>query len=196
MQNINDCLEKQRERLSKVCEYLKSKGISQRDIVDEVDITEDKLSHLKSGKILHITDEFLDKLHDSYNINPKYIRLESDIMIDISGTKLENFESFVDSWDTVKRGDKSYLHITMDRNFYKFLISVDKAKLLLKNSSVLEDEINRLRTESILDDSPEEFVVIPKNSFIEIIQEEKEDRKNLNEVIDFLEHIDYCDDEE
>lgn len=196
MQNINDCLEKQRERLSKVCEYLKSKGISQRDIVDEVDITEDKLSHLKSGKILHITDELLEKLHDSYNINPKYIRLESDIMIDISGTKLEKFESFVDSWDTVNRGDKSYLHITMDRNFYNFLISVDKAKLLFENSSVLEDEINRLRKESILYDSPEEFVIIPKNSFIKIIQEDKEDRENLNEVIDFLEHIDYCDDEE
>ncbi len=123
-------MKQQRNRLKIVCEYLKSTGISQRDIADEVDCNEDKLSHLKSGKIKYIPDELLSKLHKAYNINPNYIRIRSDILLDMVGHKFEQFESFVDSWNTVKKGNHEYLHITMDQNFYNFLIATNRSNII------------------------------------------------------------------
>lgn len=191
MNNQDDILKQKRNRLKIVFEYLKSAGISQRDIADQVDCNEDELSHLKSGKIKYIPDELLSKLHKAYNINPNYIRLRSDILLDMVGHKLEQFESFVDSWNTVKKGDHEYLHITMDQNFYNFLIATDRANIVSTHKTTLEFEINSLKESNNLPSCPNEFVIIPRNNFIDIVQEASQEQKQLSEVIDLFEHLEY-----
>lgn len=42
----------------------------------------------------------------------------------------------------------------------------------------------------------QEFVLLPKNNFLEILRTVKEDKKKLDEVIDFIEHINYSESEE
>ena len=113
-----------------------------------------------------------------YNINPGYVRLNSDYMIDILGMKLSNFEAFVNSWDVVdkttkdsngKRIVEKYIHFTMDKNFYEFLIDVDKVHQVVKEGiSDLSGEIEQLK--EIFSGEPElqEYVLIPRNVFINI----------------------------
>jgi transcriptional regulator with XRE-family HTH domain len=185
-------LDEQRERLAKVFTYLKEHGNSQRDIADATDVDETFLSHLKSGKIKYIPDDFLNKLLTAYNISPRYIRLESEYILDITGTKLSNFEVFVDFWDVVEKGTDKYLHFSMDRNFYDFLLEVDKARLATDEGiSSLDVEINNLKELYSGVPIPEEFVLIPRNNFIEIVQEAKEYHKKLNDVINLIEYSNY-----
>lgn len=201
MDKNNTNLKKQRERLSKVFDYLKERGISQKEIADNTDVDATELSHFKSGKTKHIPNEFLDKLQQAYNINPKYIHLDSDRMIDIIGIKLCNFESFVDSWDTVdrqafnsKKGKyiEKYLHFTMDKNFYDFLIDTDNARLVTDDGfSSLSDEIKSLK--EIFTGKPDlqEFVLIPRNNFISIVTDSVSSRRNFEELIDSAEYEAY-----
>ena len=79
----NKELDMQRKRLENVLIYLKANGISQKEIAAECNYGQDELSNFKSGKIKYIPDDFLNRLREKYLINPKYIRLESDIMLNI-----------------------------------------------------------------------------------------------------------------
>lgn len=185
-------LKKQRERYSAVIDYLKTQGKSQKKICDTIGkYDEATLSGFKSGTPKYIPDDLLERLHKFYNINPLYIRLESDFMLDMEWEKFNSFVSFVDSWDTVIRGDNSYLHFTMDKAFYDFLISVDKIKLTENNFSNFEDVLKNVKDKYTKDLGTDEYVVIPKNEFIQIVKSSVEDRKQLSEVIDILEHSDY-----
>ena len=191
--NKNDSdLIKQRKRLSNVLEYLKKKGYSQKDIANATDVDETGLSHLKSGKIKYINNDFLDKLHKAYKINPRYIRLDSNIMLDITGTKFSNFEAFVDSWDVVEKGSDKYLHFTIDKRFYDFLLEVDKIRSATDEGiSSFDIEIENLKEIHDGVPEPEEFVLIPRNNFIEILQDAIQDHKKLDEIISLIEYSNY-----
>lgn len=198
-------LDEQKKRLSNVFDFLKTQGISQREIADCFDndskIDTTTLSHYKSGKIKHIPNKFLEKLHDVYNINPLYIRLQSDSMLDVIGSKLSNFESFVDSWDIVERhsndpeGERvteKYLHLTMDKNFYDFLIDVDNARQAADSGiSSLPEEIENLK--ELCSEIPDlqEFVLIPRNNFIKIVKDVVPKCKEFEELIAASEHEAY-----
>lgn len=201
MDKNNLYLKEQRERLSKVFEYLKKEGISQREIADNIDTEEATLSSYKSGKIKYIPNAFLENLRRVYNINPRYIRFDSDYMVDVQGIKLSNFEAFVDSWDVVdkttmdsngKRIVDKYIHFTMDKNFYEFLIDVDIARQAVNEGLFdLSEEMEKLK--EIFSGEPElqEFVLVPRNNFINAVSDLIQPRKTFEELIDTSEYESY-----
>lgn len=185
-------LDEQRQRFCSVIDYLKEHGKSQNKICDEIGCYDKtQLSHLKSGKIKYIPDDLLESLHKIYNINPLYIRVESDFMLDTEWEKFDSFVKFVDTWDTVKKGDKNYLHLTMDQAFYEFLLSVDKATLVKDNFKDFNKILENIKNKHQKDKGTCEYVIIPKNEFTQIVQSAVENRKHFSEVIDILEHSDY-----
>lgn len=196
MKNEEKTLNEQRERLIQVFDYLRLIGVNQSTICEKLsknkpNYDESQLSHIKSGKIKYIPDDLLERLHDIYNINPLYVRLESDFILDTEWEKFKSFVNFVDTWDTVKKGDKNYLHLTMDQSFYDFLISVDKANLIKDNFKNFEKILENIKGKHQEDKGTSEYVVIPKNEFIQIVQSAVEDRKQFSEIIDILEYSDY-----
>lgn len=196
MKNEEKILNEQRERLIQVFDYLRLIGVNQSTICEKLsknkpNYDESQLSHIKSGKIKYIPDDLLERLHDIYNINPLYVRLESDFMLDTEWEKFKSFVNFVDTWDTVKKGDKNYLHLTMDQSFYDFLISVDKANLIKDNFKNFEKILENIKGKHQEDKGTSEYVVIPKNEFIQIVQSAVDDRKQFSEIIDILEYSDY-----
>ena len=196
MKNEEKILNEQRERLIQVFDYLRLIGVNQSTICEKLsknkpNYDESQLSHIKSGKIKYIPDDLLERLHDIYNINPLYVRLESDFMLDTEWEEFKSFVNFVDTWDTIKKGDKNYLHLTMNQSFYDFLISVDKANLIKDNFKNFEKILENIKGKHQEDKGTSEYVVIPKNEFIQIVQSAVEDRKQFSEIIDILEYSDY-----
>lgn len=186
-------IEEQRKQLISVIDYLKSTGISQKEIAFEIGVDNVYMSHLRSGTVKYITPEVIEGLHDKYNINPKYITHGASNMFDIASTKYEHFENFVDAWDLIKHENNAYLHFTIDENFYKFLISVYN----LKEASQDSNDVNKMAEafgkafESLKENFsnssvPKEYVLIPADDMIEIASDNISKRKSLSEVINIL----------
>lgn len=184
---------KQKERLVEVIEYLKSMDITQKEICKATDISEQDLSHYKrkNGKIKVIPDTFLEKLETVYSINKEYIRGTSKYKLNTRLLGFEHFEKFVDDWTTVKRKDNQYLYIEMEENFYNYLIELDKLrKIEDKNQLQLDDEIKTLGKKYENYSMVREYIVLPKNNFIEIVQEYVEDEKTFDSLISLFEYKD------
>ena len=111
----------QRIRLNKVLDYLKEQGVTQKSFAkDYFEDDETRISELKSGKRTTIPDGFLDMLQAQYHINADYIRGNSKMMLDVCGTKLENFDKVFESWETVekrKRIEKDGLNAVLQYRF-------------------------------------------------------------------------------
>lgn len=186
-------IDEQREKLITVIDYLKSKGIKQKDIAVEIGVDNIYISHLRSGKIKKITPEVIEGLHDVYNINPQYITHGASNMFDTAGLKYENFDSFVDSWDLVEHEDKEYLHFAMDENFYKFLVNVfnlkeasSKTDDVVKAAEAFDKALDSLKENYQPSKTSKEYVLIPADDMLEIAQDNIPKRKSLGEVIDML----------
>lgn len=203
MSKSNATLDKQRKRFKKVLDYLKNQGISQQELANKCNLEPTQITSYKSGKIQFIPDEFLKEMQKHYNINPKYIRLTSERMFDIIRMKFSNFETFVDSWDTVEKLKinkdgtqeiKKYLHFKMDKNFYNFLVEVDTARLAVDAGiSCLSNEIENLNELFSGEPDLQEYVLLPKNNFIEILEDNIRSRKSLNEIVNFSKYESYLD---
>lgn len=187
-------MDKQREQLIKVIDYLMSTGIQQKKIGIEIGTDNVYLSHLRSGTIKNIPTEVIEGLHDAYHINPRYITHGASNMFDITELKYDSFDSFVDSWDLVEHEDKSYLHFSMDENFYNFLIHVFHLKEASertgdpeKMAEAFQKALDSLKEKHPMKSSLKEYVLIPATDVLEIAQENDNRRKNLNEVINILE---------
>lgn len=186
-------IEEQRNKLVSVIEYLKTTGISQKEIAFEIGVDNIYMSHLKSGTVKYITPEVLDGLHDAYNINTKYITHCASNMFDTASLKYENFDEFVDSWDLVQHENKEYLHFTMDANFYDFLVSVynlKEASIHSNDTTKVADAfykaLEALKENFSTSNKPKEFVLIPADDMTEIADDNIARRKSLNEVVDIL----------
>ena len=107
---------------------------------------------------------------------------------------LNSLEEIVDSWNTVEKGNKKYLHLVLDHNFYNFLLRVDIARLYSEETLSSFEEVKRLDDIHTSKPQLEEFVLIPRNNFIEIIQEFTTGRKKFAEIIDLSEHENYAKD--
>lgn len=193
------------KRLKIILKLLNDHGITQAEIANSANIDPAALSRLKSGKTKSIPANLVDTLQKRYYINPKYIYCTSDIMVDIMGKKLSALNDFVDSWDTVKKqgiinGEniiKDYLHFKMDKNLYDFLIEVNKAKLIVEEGfSSMYDEIENLKELYESDSKSQEYVVIPRNDFTNIVEEAARDIQYLNEIIDLTKHLIYLNESE
>lgn len=190
----------QNKRLAIILEELKNKGFSQRQIIDTLDLDfitdETYLSNLKSGKRKTIRPELIEGLNSKFNVNPDYLRLESDIPFDTMEIKFENFIKFVDDWNVLERANDKYLHITIDMNFYNFLIETNRAKEITDEGySTFEKEKQDLKELHSGTPKPTEFVLIPRNFFVEIVESELQKTKYLSEVLDFSEFTSYIKEE-
>ena len=186
-------IEEQRKQLISVIDYLKSTGITQKEIAFEIGVDNIYISHLRSGIVKYITPEVLEGMHDAYNINPQYITHGASNMFDVAGSKYEHFDNFVDSWDLVEHENKDYLHFTMDENFYNFLISVYNIKEASQNSDdakkmaeAFEKAFESLKENFSNSSIPKEYVLIPADDMIEIASDNISKRKSLSEVVDIL----------
>lgn len=186
----------QAKRFEDVLKFLDKRGITQAEIAKTANIDPAVLSRFKSGKTKSISVDLVNTLQNNYFINPRYISCDSDIMVDIMGKKLSALENFVDSWDTVvkqkmirgERITKNYLHFTMDKNLYDFLIEVDKAQLISEEGiSSLYNEINSLKELYESDPKPQEYVVIPKNDYAKIVKDYIDARQVVDEIMNFAE---------
>lgn len=186
-------IEEQRKQLISVIDYLKSTGITQKEIAFEIGVDNIYMSHLRSGIVKYITPEVLEGMHDAYNINPKYITHGATNMFDVAGSKYEHFDNFVDSWDLVEHENKEYLHFIMDENFYSFLTSVYNLKEASQNSDdakkmaeAFEKAFESLKENFSNASKPKEYVLIPADDMIEIATDNISKRKSLSEVVDIL----------
>lgn len=185
----------QGNRFGKVIDYIKEKkDKSQNAIALDIDVSESSISKYRTGNT-SIPQYVLDKLSEKFGINPKFVRLESDYICRPNSIMLNSLEEIVDSWNTVEKGNKKYLHLVLDRNFYNFLLRVDITRLYSDETlSSFEEEVKRLDDIHTSKPQLEEFVLIPRNNFIEILQETTLERKQLIELIDFSEHVNYIED--
>lgn len=175
MKNEERILIEQRKRLIQVFDYLRLIGINQSTICNELsknqlNYNESKLSHIKSGKIKYIPQDLLKELHKSHNINPDFVRLNSDYMFDISWKEFEGLNDFVKSWNTVIVSEKRCLKISIKPSFYEFLKNVGKAELIRDNFSDFNEIISNIKAKYQADDKFSDFFIIPKDYFMEIVQ--------------------------
>lgn len=186
-------IEEQRKQFIAVIDYLKSTGISQKEIAAKIGEDTIYISHLRSGDIKYITPNIIEGLHDAYNINPQFITHGASNMFDAAGLKYENFEKFVDNWDLVEHENKEYLHFSMDENFYNFLIDVFNFKKTSSNSDdakrmaeAFDKAIASLKENYPSSERLKEYVLIPADDMLDIADDNISKRKSLSEVIDIL----------
>ena len=184
-----------RKRLTAVLNALKKEGHTQAKIADELGINADNISSYKIGKTKEIPDAFLDGLQEKYFINPGYIRGTSELMYDMQGFRLTHFEKFADSWETVEQPVRSdageiefekFICLTMDKNFCDFLIEAEKAHD--RANEGIGDEQEDLKNLSVTysgESKPQEYILIPRNNFSEMVEEFKRKKRTLEEVLDF-----------
>lgn len=203
--NTENNLSKQRERLKEVFCYLKSIGYSQKDIADELSKSDDErlqrmdeptLSSYKSGKIKHIPNNLLEGLHDLYYINPDYIRLESDLMLDNLGKTYHYFEKFANTWSAHIKSkrklngeeyDAPMIYLEMDRNFFDYLFDIYKTQIVEQNGiHISNDEIENLKKLYTGQPNIQEFVLLPRKIYSKIIDDREEKNKKANEVLSLL----------
>ena len=180
-------MENQRARLNKMLDLLKGRGIELKEIAAKTEIDSTTLSHFRNGRVKFIPDDFLEKLQNAYNINSAYIRGDSEIPFSFLGSMLNSFENIVENWSTVSKGGDKYLILRMDKNFYDFLVTYDRRRLIKDEEGI---PIDIVEIQSVFKAPPkiQEYVILPTNNFIEIVTDTANAKKSLYEVIDFAEH--------
>lgn len=186
-------------RFANILKLLKERGHSQRKIIDTIklDFVNDEtyFSNLKSGKRKTIPDQLITALHHHYKVNPDYLKLLSDRPFDDIEYKLENFLHFVDDWNVLERENDKYLHLTLDRNFYDMLLELHHIKEVTEEGIFsYENEKNSVKELYSGSPSPEEFVLIPRNVFWDIVKSDSEKAKYVNEILDFTKFDSYLND--
>lgn len=184
------------ERFSNVLKELKIKGVSQRKIMDELELDfitdETYFSSIKSGKRKNIPDDLIRALHQKFNINPAYLKMESDCIFDTNETKIENFMRIIDDWNVLKSNSNEYLHLTINKNVVDLLIELYKVKKITDEGiSSFEQEKESLKELYNAGPDPKEYVLIPRNNFIDIVTDAVEKEKYLHEVINSALYSDY-----
>ncbi len=198
-------------RFAKVVEHIRATtGDNQSDIarniskyvigIDRIHISKYKKNDPCAGP------EVIAAMHKHYHINPNYLNGTSDVLLDGAGLLLEKFNSIFQKWSTVEKkytNDKgvevsdTYLHLVMNECDYKFLQKVDHARFLQEQGMhSFDEELSICKTECNNTNSTEcEYVLIPRNRFIEMIGVDQNNRKSFDSLIDLQPHSHYCDNE-
>ena len=204
--NDNDIrLEQQRDRLEDVFSYLRTMGITRKEIADRVShsysdnsksIDEATLSSYKNGKIKYIPTEFLEALHSCFKINPDYIRVKSDSMLDVLGEQYTHFEAFAKSWRAeehlaVDPSGNNYtvkeLFLKIDKNFIDFLFEVYKTRVLDDfGIGFAQDEIENLKKVFLSSPDIHEYVLTPVKTHFKVIEDRKNASEMLNNLLNYL----------
>lgn len=160
------------------------------------DISENSLSkYCNSTK--QIPKDILSLFHDLYQVNPDYIRGNSDNMFDEAEIKYAKFQDLVYDWNIVEYEDKQrFLYLSFDSDFYNFLLEKGSAEILQEKGFLSfeeeEEKIKKKYNESKKD--IQEYVLLPKNSLMEIVTDVHKAAKYLTDLLDFLSLEPYLDD--
>ena len=81
-----------------------------------------------------------------------------------------SLKKIIEEWETVKGDGDEYLYLKMDKNFYDFLIEYDKFRKA-NDEGIPTGKIEELK--AMYEGTPdiEEFVVLPRNVFFEIVRD-------------------------
>lgn len=204
-------MEISKPRLKEVLEYLKNeKNLSQNRIVEifnEKDstlcLTPQRLSNFKTG-----TQKFIEKklcllFWENFNINPAFLYGDSTDMIDHVKVEFEYFKTLINKWDTVEKifrdtdgttFTKKYLHLTLRKSFYDFLLEIHSAEDF-KNSSMAQYDIAFNEAKHKYNKSDlnllNEYVLIPRDEWIKILQNEKRNLDILDKIVNLDTIINY-----
>ena len=149
-----------------------------------VDIDPNLLSKY-CNSVKKIPEAFLKLLHDVYQVNPNFIQGTSDCMYDDAEIKYSKFIDLVDDWQIVFRGnDESYLHLFLDSDFYTYLIEKGNAEILQEKGLLGSDVEEKIKCKyNNSQKQIEEYVLLPRSRFIDIVKESIETRKFFEELI-------------
>ena len=177
----------QSERLTSV---LKDLNVTQAHIVRtlksnaSISISPERMSDFVTGKRI-ITDEVLNGLKMHFFINPKYIKGKSNDMYDIPETIINYAFLFAQEIVITENPNRvikdesgnsiteKYLHITMDKTFFDYLINLDTLMIanesnnmpsLDKNIEILKELYKNSKHEY------EEYVLLPQKTMFDIVK--------------------------
>ncbi len=193
---LKECGRVVNKRFKEVIEAIKKKyNVSQNCIakvldekVDGLTIDGPKMTQYKTT-YKEIPKEVIDALEEIYNVNPKYFDGITDSIFDDAKVDFITFGKIFKGWTTVRKEDRneSYIFLKMDANLYDFLSEYDFVSNLEKNEQInVEAEYQILKdTYNNSDKSDlQEYVLIPRNVFNEIVDDEKKKKKFFDEVLD------------
>lgn len=185
-------------------EYIQEKyKISKKTISEEINNCKNVFIQIDKSKISQYiandrpSDEVIQAMHELYHINPDYLKRCSDVMIDGAGIILETINKIFTNWSTTvettysdsdgKEITNTFLHVTMKECYYNFLKKVDSVKFLKEQGMKSFDaELAQCKKEfnDTKDEKEWEYVILPKNSLIDIVTFNKQSRKALEELLD------------
>lgn len=196
------------KKLKEVLDYLKEhKKVSIVDLANILSVDESLIRKTKSDKTKIICDDWLDKFKERFGINPNFLQNKSDFMFDLPNNQISTFEKLVNDWDIIEDGTKKYIHFVINKGFYDLLIELYKIKTQFpkdkdvydKLHSKIEKEIsseNQLNSQcetlkqNLIDalytnDEEEEYILIPRNNFLDLVTHAKNNAKNEQEYLEF-----------
>lgn len=199
------------ERFDAVIKALEEKGLKHKDIAKAIKEKGYKISEPRISRIMrddsNLTEGIILGLKECYNINPQYLRGDSDIMI-MNGAEnvLDSLNCIFKDWNTVEKKyiqssgktvTESYLCFSMNRQLYDFLLKYNLIALLDMDEECLKSALETLKFIYDSQDKCEEeqYVLLPKNSLLEIIRDEKRNQKVFDEIIDTSEYQHFADGE-
>lgn len=171
------------DRFGEIIDYICAQhNINQNELIEKINnymgfnFLADNTLLSKYKKFLKIPKELLQFLHDEYNINPDYIKGISKFKFDVLKNMLNHFEQITTDWvsfsinQEILQTNNTALQITMDSNFYDFLVANSMSELLrrgekLITSSGLINDINQLKYKEPV---PKEYILIPEDKFQKI----------------------------
>lgn len=195
----------QYERMSKVIKELHEKGETNQAIAERLtnapnsskDISPNLISkYCRSVK--KIPEDVLTLLHQVYCVNPDYIKGNSDKMFDEASLKYSLLQELVYDWQILEYEEgERFLHFRLDKNFFQYLLDIGHSEILQEEGMLsYEEEEAKIREKyNRSHEEIEEYVLLPRNRFIEIITEDKSELKYFSELIDTIQYQDYLNDD-
>lgn len=195
---------KQCEQMAKVIEKLHEKGETNKNIAERLtnasnppkDISPNLISKYCCS-VKEIPEDVLTLFHQEYHVNPDYIKGKSDKMFDEASLKYSLLQELVYDWQILECGEgERFLHLQLDQNFFQYLLDIGHSEILqeqgMRSYEEEEEKIRKKYNES--EEKIEEYVLLPRNRFIEIVTEDKSNLKYFNELIDTFLYQNYLDD--
>lgn len=192
--------ENQATQLKKI---LKDLHLSQTDIVNVLKFHDIKIDESKMSGYMHgnypLSNGILNGLHQYFFINPEFLSGDSDYMYDIPETILNYAFQFAQKITVTENpnrkiklqkngpaiGVERYLHITMDKKYYEYLIYLDSLEEKFGKSIYDKKEVISGIKDLYKNGEHEmkEYVLLPRNTFLNILRTEPE-KEVFQELID------------
>lgn len=196
-------------RFAKVIKYIKeSIGDNQNSIAEKISekvngVNANYITRFKSGAMTP-DENVIKAMQEIYHINSDFLRGTSTVMLDGAGKILEQFNTLFSQWSTAEKtytnsdgvtiNDK-YLHITMKEAYYNFLLDVDSTKFFQEQGmNSFDEELEKSKRKcNNTESNDRDYILIPRNCFVELVTAEIRNRKLLDELLDLEKHQHYCD---